>query len=557
MHATPTSRLRVCLLLEGAAVLAGLAYAFFIHWSAIHTYRWSSDEPQHLHVVWAWTQGLVPYRDVFDNHTPLFSWLCSPLLRWVGECPDVVERMRPAMLPLFALSLWCIYRVGAALFSPRAGAWAAVFAALWPEWSVKMVEFRTDVLWTTLWLATLAVLLGGPLTWRRALCAGVLLGAAFCTSLKTVLLLANLLVAGGAVLVYRYRARSAPTSREVLGLAAAFVGGMVLLPAAWLLFFAAKGALPALHECLITHNLVPNPEKTIRHWKRAGWIVSILTLACLVPRGPVAWLVPERRLQGRTLFLLFLSISFYPLLRGLWTMITPQDYLPYSPVPVLGLAFLAATLLPRLAPWRFVSTVVLLGIGAKLAVAMSPKHAVGHLTNRERIEEMAAVLRLAKPGEYVMDAKGESIFRPRPYYYVIETFTRQRLALGLLPEILPARLAETHTAIVFGTLLVPKLSRAFLAENYLDIGPLSVAGKLLERPFAEPHLSVEVRIPQSYRVVSDRPGLAGTIDGLPLADAHWLEAGRHEIELTKSEGRLALVWSRAIEDGWSPFPREP
>ncbi|MEI9898034.1 MAG: hypothetical protein WDN28_30300 [Chthoniobacter sp.] len=40
--------------------------------------RFDSDEPQHLHVVWAWTKGLLPYRDVFDNHAPLFQICARP-----------------------------------------------------------------------------------------------------------------------------------------------------------------------------------------------------------------------------------------------------------------------------------------------------------------------------------------------------------------------------------------------------------------------------------------------------------------------------------------------
>jgi hypothetical protein len=31
-----------------------------------------SDESQHARVAWAWVHGFVQYRDVFDNHTPLF-----------------------------------------------------------------------------------------------------------------------------------------------------------------------------------------------------------------------------------------------------------------------------------------------------------------------------------------------------------------------------------------------------------------------------------------------------------------------------------------------------
>ena len=39
---------------------------------------------------------------------------------------------------------------------------------------------------------------------------------------------------------------------------------------------------------------------------------------------------------------------------------------------------------------------------------------------------------LTMPGECVMDAKGETIFRRRPYYYAFEGFTEERIERGLL-----------------------------------------------------------------------------------------------------------------------------
>src|SRR5690349_1757114 len=43
-------------------------------------YRINSDEPQHLHVMWALGEGRMPYRDVFDNHMPLFGALFAPVV---------------------------------------------------------------------------------------------------------------------------------------------------------------------------------------------------------------------------------------------------------------------------------------------------------------------------------------------------------------------------------------------------------------------------------------------------------------------------------------------
>src|SRR5215468_5948038 len=76
------------------------------------TLRVNSDEPQHLHVVWAWTHGLLPYRDVFDNHMPLFQLLCAPILGLLGEHAADLYWMRLLMVPLYFLSLWCVYRIG-------------------------------------------------------------------------------------------------------------------------------------------------------------------------------------------------------------------------------------------------------------------------------------------------------------------------------------------------------------------------------------------------------------------------------------------------------------
>src|SRR5689334_216038 len=127
-------------------------------------HRADFDEPQHLHVVWGWTQGLVQYRDYFDNHTPIFQMLSAPILKLFGERADILIPMRLAMIPLFGGMLWCTYRMGRALYSSRAGIWAAIFAALYPVFMLTSTEFRTDDLWVLGWMVTLTVAVNAPLT---------------------------------------------------------------------------------------------------------------------------------------------------------------------------------------------------------------------------------------------------------------------------------------------------------------------------------------------------------------------------------------------------------
>ncbi|HXG22864.1 MAG TPA: hypothetical protein VNN62_27790, partial [Methylomirabilota bacterium] len=66
-----------------------LVVTFVLRLLYVFHYPIDSDEPQHLHVVWGWTQGLLPYRDIFDNHMPLFHLLYAPLLALIGERASV------------------------------------------------------------------------------------------------------------------------------------------------------------------------------------------------------------------------------------------------------------------------------------------------------------------------------------------------------------------------------------------------------------------------------------------------------------------------------------
>ena len=68
-------------------------------------------------------------------------------------------------------------------------------ASLVGDFLCKFGEFRTDDLWTVLWLLALAVAVRGQLTWKRGLGVGFLLGTAVGVSLKTTLLLASFGVA--------------------------------------------------------------------------------------------------------------------------------------------------------------------------------------------------------------------------------------------------------------------------------------------------------------------------------------------------------------------------
>src|SRR2546426_10778997 len=181
---------------EERTVALTLLAALLLHYIAyVFRYRIGSDETQHLHVIWGWAHGLLQYRDVFDNHMPLFHLLYTPLFVAFGERTEVLFLMRLAMFPSCGLALWSIYRIGCVLFSPRVGLWATVLAGLFPAFFFSSIEFHTDTLWTALWLLALAVLVEERATRMRSFTVGVILGTAVGGLMKTPLLLSALGVA--------------------------------------------------------------------------------------------------------------------------------------------------------------------------------------------------------------------------------------------------------------------------------------------------------------------------------------------------------------------------
>ncbi|PYL14682.1 MAG: hypothetical protein DMF43_00560 [Verrucomicrobia bacterium] len=155
-------------------------------------YRFDSDESQHMHVIWAWARGFVQYRDVFDNHMPLFQILFAPIFGVIGDRATILYWMRFILLPMYFVGAWCTYRIGESVFSRRAGIWAVILTGFYTKYHFSSFEFRTDNLWAPLWLLCVTVLISGALMVPRAVVAGLLLGFCFGISMKSALSVAGI-----------------------------------------------------------------------------------------------------------------------------------------------------------------------------------------------------------------------------------------------------------------------------------------------------------------------------------------------------------------------------
>ena len=225
-------------------------------------YRFNTDETQHLHVIWGWTRGLIQYRDLFDNHPPLFHMLMAPLFRLFPERADIVVPMRLLMIPFYIASLVAIYRIGRALYSPRAAVWLAVVAGALPQFFFPGTEFRPDDLYAALWLWALVAAVDGRPGNARAAVMGLLLGACAGITMKTSLVVSSLAIAGAISLGLRYwLARWRPSTRQFLMRIALFSAAGIAVPAMLCLYFGAHHALGEMAYCVLKHNMVPHAER--------------------------------------------------------------------------------------------------------------------------------------------------------------------------------------------------------------------------------------------------------------------------------------------------------
>ena len=165
----------------------------------------------------------------------------------------------------------------------------------------------------------------------------------------------------------------------------------------------------------------------------------------------------------------------------------------------------------------------------------------------------ASLFAIAAPLDYVMDFKGENVFRKRPFFPVLELKTRDRIRLGLLKEEIPESLIRTRTCFTLGlTHRMTQRSRDFIVSNYLRVGQVNVSGRMF-RSSADGNADFELFIPVSYALVSREGVASGELDGTPYLGPRFLEAGHHHFVSEEKNHRFAIIWSRAIEKGCTPF----
>ncbi|HVE16835.1 MAG TPA: hypothetical protein VNB29_08855, partial [Chthoniobacterales bacterium] len=376
----------------------------------------------------------------------------------------------------------------------------------------------------------------------RAFAIGLLLGAAFCSSIKTTFLAPALTIGWGGAWVFSARMREAwPLHRLPVQVAAAATG-FAIVPGAIFGWLISKGTtLATLKFCLLGANQAPFETPRVI----AALILAPLALAA------AWWIARPPTLLAALRAAVFLSITTYVIaLAGFSPELRKQTFLVVWPLVILLLVTGGTALLKKHRP------ALILPISIAVFVALFA-HFIAESTLwndglRRHRELLTAAIKLTRPGDYLLDRKGETIFRERPIYIVYQHATLRGFNEGRLAEPPTSRLTDTHTAAALvdaGGL--PDKMRKYLKQNFLPVGDdlLRVPGFLVKTFPENGRFVGRITVPQVGNYVVLTQGSAPQPFEVKIAGPQKIDLGPN------GPRKFLLLWKPAWDAGFPPSPK--
>jgi hypothetical protein len=378
-------------------------------------------------------EGLVPFRDFWEHHTPL-QWIAfAPVASLFGNGPGVeaVIAMRWAQLVLWVVLFAVLVRL-----ARRAGidAWPALLLLIVSSGFVrKAIEYRVDVPGNVAYLGAVALIAFGAAR-RRWIGFGALMAAAVLCNVR----IAPLVVITAALALFwrpeerrwRWNGSALWMLGGVLAVAAAFVG--------WLL---ATGAWPAFVDGVIRYNRLFGELLEV-HTFFDAWLAPLWTLDV---GGIAFWIagiagavlaLREVREPGVPQFLALLSLVAIATIAMMNVQYDYHFQIVY--LLLLPLAAIALSRVKRLVPIVAAGAlcISLIQTLPSFGAAMAYQDAV-----------MTSVDRLTRPNETVLDGAGIALRRKPAYrYWFLMTGIRFMAARGLIA---PYAMTSPPAAIVY------------------------------------------------------------------------------------------------------------
>ena len=385
--------------------------------------------------------------------------------------------------------------------------------------------------------------------------AGLLLGLCFGITLKSTVLLISVLLSAVALFVIS-REKSNLPAIHLFRSGIVFLSATALVPAIIAIFFAAKGVGDAFWQCVIRYQFFGHLFQA-KQWIFAALFVVALPLVIYLARR-LFNSANDVEVGFRRAFIALVICFYFLALRTFWPLIARGDYLPFYP-----LLFIFVTAVLNLKPrgvGRFrrgvVSLPAIVAFGELvMLVVIQP---LWKNDTADQTKLLRDVLILTTPDDYIFDSKGETVFRQRCFRPILEAITRKRIRRGLIPDDAPQRCIATRTCVAATGMKerFPPGPRDFLERNYLPVTDiLRVVGIRLKKADQNTtRYDFDVVVPTDYEIIAPDGAVSGKLDGISYDGSRFLTPGRHTFESASIRSELILIWARAAERNFTPFP---
>lgn len=464
-------KVRILIVLTATAAAARLFAMTFLH-----PLNW--DEVEYFRATNWVREGLVPFRDFWEHHTPLQWFVFAPVTALTSSPgASAIILMRWAQVPLWIAAFWLAMRLMDRAGIDRFGRWVSIVLAVSSSLlMISAMEYRVDVLANVLYLGGLALLLrGGRL---ESFAAGALFCLAGLANLRLGPLLAVTALLSVAVDTREMRWR---LRKEALLLGA----GVVAVLAAALVYFLATDSLRPLYQYVWVENYIG--EKHAERVPLAFLHRILVPFGIRIYGGPGLFDVAGFDLSGAAIILSGL-VGLASALRR-WK--TPDALFALALLQIANIAFVAGMKfvyhyhlqIVVLLMLPFVATVLRPSRSlAAFVVAATLLHVpIAVLRGKEReLRYQDLVMREADartaPGSKVFDGVGWALRRkPAYHFWFLPVLARQLVANGhAAPYTLAAWMSDPPAAVITDRNAVVWLASAprlggYVVKHYLPL----------------------------------------------------------------------------------------
>jgi hypothetical protein len=441
--------------------LSAILLGAILLWIAALTHRGlplAVDEIEFIRATKWVGEGLVPFRDFWEHHTPLQWLVFAPVASLFGNGPGVeaVVAMRWAQLVFWVALFVVLVRL-----ARRAGIdpWPALLLLVVSSGFVrKAIEYRVDVPGNIAYLGAVALIAFGAAK-RRWLGFGALMAAAVLCNVR----MAPLVVITAALaLCWRPEERRWRWNGNALWM----IGGVVPVAAAFVCWLLATGAWPAFLDGVIRYNRLFGELLEV-HTFFDAWLAPLWALDA---GGIAFWLAAiagavlalrEVREPGVTQFFAILSLVAIATIAMMNVQYDYHFQLVY--LLMLPLAAIALSRVKRLVP--------IVAAGALCISLIQTLPSFGEaMAYQDAV--MTSVDRLTRPDETVLDGAGIALRRQPAYrYWFLMTGIRFMAARGLIA---PYAMTSPPAAIVYDYRLglylrdFPRLAE-YVTKHYVPV----------------------------------------------------------------------------------------